>query len=94
VGSFLEPVQLPLDGIPSFCCTNCTAQLGAVCKLAEGALNPTAHVIDKDVKERWSQDGPLWDNTCGQHLLVPAWIPHGSGDAEAFIFTMQGSKHQ
>ena len=29
----LEPTQVPLDGIPSFCCVNCTAQLGAISKL-------------------------------------------------------------
>jgi len=39
-----ERVQVPLDGIPS-----CTTQLGAIRKLAEGALNPTVCVIDKGV---------------------------------------------
>jgi len=31
------------DGIPFFCCTNCTTQLGATSKLAEGTLDPTGH---------------------------------------------------
>jgi len=35
VGPLPKLVQVSLDGIPSFC----TAQLGVICKLAEGALN-------------------------------------------------------
>ena len=54
-------VQVPLDSIPPFCCVNCTTQLGVISKLAEGTLNPTVLVIDKDVKEHWSQEGPLGD---------------------------------
>jgi len=38
-GPFLEFVQVPLDGIPSFWLVNCTTQLGVICKLAEGALD-------------------------------------------------------
>jgi len=38
-GPLPELVQVPLDGIPSFWCVNCTTQLGVICKLAEGALN-------------------------------------------------------
>jgi len=38
-GPFLELVQVPLDGIPSFWCLNRTTHLGVICRLAEGALN-------------------------------------------------------
>ena len=41
MGPLLKPVKGPLDGIPSLKSTNCTSQLGVICKLAEGALNPT-----------------------------------------------------
>lgn len=44
-------VQVPLDDVSSFCCVNCTTQLSAVSKLAQGTLNPTAYVIDKDAEE-------------------------------------------
>jgi len=37
-GPLLELVLVPLDGIPSFWCVNCTTQLAVICKLAEGAL--------------------------------------------------------
>ena len=45
VGPLLELVQVPLDGIPSLKCVNCTTQLGVVDKLAEGALNPTMSLM-------------------------------------------------
>ncbi|KAK4827794.1 hypothetical protein QYF61_021747 [Mycteria americana] len=53
-GPSLKPVKVPLDGIPSLQSIDCTTQLGVVSKLAEGALNPTVHVTDKDVKQHQS----------------------------------------
>ena len=55
MGPPLKPVQVPLDGIPSPQHVDCTTQLGVIGKLAEGALNPTVHVHDKDVRQHWSQ---------------------------------------
>ncbi|PKU30953.1 rna-directed dna polymerase from mobile element jockey-like [Limosa lapponica baueri] len=60
----LEPVQVPLDGIPSLQCVNRTTQIGVFDKLAEGALYPTVHVSNKDVEQHWSQYRPLWNTTC------------------------------
>lgn len=34
-------------GNPSFCCINSTTQLGAICTLAEGALNSTVQALTK-----------------------------------------------
>jgi len=51
---------------PSFCCTDCTNQLGAISKLAAGTLNPTIYVLDKYVEEHLSQDRPLGDTICHQ----------------------------
>ncbi|KAK4822534.1 hypothetical protein QYF61_015540 [Mycteria americana] len=65
-GPLLELVQVPLDGIPSLRHVNHTTQLGVVCELVEGALNPTVCVIDEDIKQYWSQYGPLRDTTCHQ----------------------------
>ena len=61
MGSPFEFVQVPLDGIPSFCCINCSTQFGVICKLAKGTLNPIIYVIDKNFKEYLSQDSPLGD---------------------------------
>lgn len=49
VDSRCKPVQVPLDIIPSFCYISCTAQLGVVCKVVEGAPNCTAYVTEKYV---------------------------------------------
>ncbi|KAK4808956.1 hypothetical protein QYF61_013590 [Mycteria americana] len=62
MGPLLELVQVPLDGIPPLRHVNCTTQLG-VCKLAEGALDPTVYVTDEDTKQYWSQYRPLRDTT-------------------------------
>ncbi|KAK4816170.1 hypothetical protein QYF61_011552 [Mycteria americana] len=64
MGPLLELVQVPLDGIPSLRRVNLTTQLGVICKLAEGALNPTVYVIDEDSKQNCSQYRPLRDTTC------------------------------
>jgi len=40
-GPLLELVQVPLDGISSLRRIDSTTQLGIICKLAEGALDPT-----------------------------------------------------
>lgn len=45
----LKPVQVPLDAIASWQCVNCPTQPGAVSDLAEGALDPSVRVPDKDV---------------------------------------------
>ena len=47
MGPLLQPVQVPPDGFPSFQRIDCTAQLGVICKLAEGALNAIVYVTDK-----------------------------------------------
>ena len=47
----LKPVYVPLAGILSLWHVNHSLQLGIICKLAEGALNPTVDVTEEDVKE-------------------------------------------
>jgi len=49
-GPLLKAVQVPLDGIPSLKHTSCTTQLGAIHRLAEGALDPAVYVIDEDTE--------------------------------------------
>lgn len=55
LGPLLEPVCVSLDDIPSLWYVSCTMQLGVILKVAEGALDPTAGVIDEDTKEHWLQ---------------------------------------
>ncbi|KAJ7420087.1 hypothetical protein WISP_50311 [Willisornis vidua] len=48
---------------------NTLAQLGAICKLKEGALNPLVHVISEDVKQGCPNSEP-WGTPVGTgHLL-------------------------
>ncbi|KAK4827993.1 hypothetical protein QYF61_022695 [Mycteria americana] len=57
-GSLLQP------------CIKCTTQLGVICKPAEGALNPTVNVINKDIEQYQSQYRPLRNTTS-------YWSPFG-----------------
>lgn len=50
MGSPPQPVQVPLDGIPSLWHVNCTTNTDVICKCDEGVLNPTVHVTYKDMK--------------------------------------------
>ncbi|RMC10208.1 hypothetical protein DUI87_13009 [Hirundo rustica rustica] len=51
LGPSIQPVQIPLQSLPTFCQINAPAQL-AVCKLMEGSLDPLIQIIDQD----WPQD--------------------------------------
>ena len=70
------PVQVLLDDIPSFCHFNCTSQLDVISKLAKGALDPTAYVVDKDVEQQQSQVRSLGDTTYDWFLLGHRSIDH------------------
>ena len=55
LGPPLKPVWISLDGILSLRHVDNTTQLGVIHKLAEGALNPTVHSTDEDIKEHQTQ---------------------------------------
>ena len=46
---WIQPVQIPLQSLPAIQHLHST-ELGAICKLAEGALNPLTQIINKDKK--------------------------------------------
>ncbi|KAK4818866.1 hypothetical protein QYF61_020085 [Mycteria americana] len=62
----IQPIQIPLQSLPTLQQINTPAQLGVICKLTEGALNPFVQIIDKDIKQNWPQHRPLGDTTCDQ----------------------------
>jgi len=66
MGSLLKPFRVPLDGISPFKRINFSTQLGAICKLAKGALNPTLYVINKDIVQYPSQYSSMRDTTSHQ----------------------------
>ncbi|KAK4811398.1 hypothetical protein QYF61_003397 [Mycteria americana] len=55
----IQPVQVPLQSLPTPQQINTPAQLGVVCKVTEGALNPFIQIIDKDIKQDWPQHRAL-----------------------------------
>ena len=58
-----KPVHVPLDAFPYPYCINHTTQLSVICILAESVLDRNVYVIEKDIKEYWSQKRPLGDTT-------------------------------
>ncbi|KAK4829728.1 hypothetical protein QYF61_006189 [Mycteria americana] len=81
----IQPVQVPLQSLPTLQQINTPTQLGVVCKLTESALDPFVQIIDKDVKQNWPQHRALGNTTCDRpptgvnsihhHSLGPAVQP-------------------
>ncbi|KAK4816773.1 hypothetical protein QYF61_022771 [Mycteria americana] len=64
LGPSIQPVQVPLQSLPTLKQINNPAQLGVICKLTEGALDPLVKIIDKDIKQNWPQHRALGNTTC------------------------------
>lgn len=63
LGLPLEPVKIPLDGIPFLQHADCTTLFGVIHKLPGGILNPTVHIANKNTKQYRSQCRPLKNTT-------------------------------
>jgi len=50
LGPSIHSVEIPLQSLPTLKQINTPAQLGVICKLTEGALDPLIQIIDEDVK--------------------------------------------
>ncbi|KAK4822635.1 hypothetical protein QYF61_018587 [Mycteria americana] len=55
----IQPVQVPLQSLPALQQINTPTQLGVICKLTEGALDPLVQIIDKGIKHNWPQHRAL-----------------------------------
>ncbi|KAK4816334.1 hypothetical protein QYF61_015018 [Mycteria americana] len=85
LGPSIQPVQVPLQSLPTLQQINTPTQLGVICKLTEGALDPFIQIIDKDVKQNWPQHRALGNTACDRlptgvnslhhHSLGPAIQP-------------------
>ncbi|KAK4827170.1 LOW QUALITY PROTEIN: hypothetical protein QYF61_015132 [Mycteria americana] len=62
----IQPVQIPLQSSPTFKQIDTPAQLGVICRLTEGALNPFIQIIDKDINQDWLQHRALGNTACDQ----------------------------
>ncbi|KAK4824040.1 hypothetical protein QYF61_009631 [Mycteria americana] len=70
LGPSIQPVQVPLQSLPTLQQINTPTQLGVICKLTEGALDPVVQIIDKDIKQNWPQHRALGNTACD-------WPPTG-----------------
>ncbi|KAK4816367.1 hypothetical protein QYF61_016271 [Mycteria americana] len=85
LGPSIQPVQVPLQSLPTLQLINSPTQLGVICKLTEGALDALIQIIDKDIKQNWPQHRALGNTACDRpptgvnsihhHSLGPAMQP-------------------
>ncbi|KAK4827619.1 hypothetical protein QYF61_019544 [Mycteria americana] len=85
LGPSIQPVQVPLQSLPTLKQINTPTQLGVICKLTESTLDPFVQIIDKDIKQNWPQHRALGNTACDRpptgfnsihhHSLGPAIQP-------------------
>ncbi|KAK4826799.1 hypothetical protein QYF61_011607 [Mycteria americana] len=85
LGPSIQPVQVPLQSLPTLKQINTPTQLGVICKLTESALDLFVQIIGKDVKQDWPQHKALGNTACDRpptgvnsihhHSLGPAIQP-------------------
>ncbi|GAB0205786.1 hypothetical protein GRJ2_003044200 [Grus japonensis] len=51
LSSSIQPVQIPLQTLPTLKQIDTPTQFCVICKLTEGTLNPLIQIIDKDIKQ-------------------------------------------
>ncbi|KAK4830680.1 hypothetical protein QYF61_012849 [Mycteria americana] len=64
----LSPLIQP--SLPTLKQINTPTQLGVICNLTEGALDPLVQIIDKYIEQNWPQHRALGNTTCD-------WLPTG-----------------
>ncbi|KAK4821778.1 LOW QUALITY PROTEIN: hypothetical protein QYF61_000839 [Mycteria americana] len=52
----IQPVQIPLQSLPTLKQIDTPTQFGVICNLTEGALDPLIQIIGKDIKQDWPQN--------------------------------------
>jgi len=70
LGPSIQPDLIPLQSLPTLEQIDTPTQLGVICILTEGALNPLIQTIGNDVKQNWPQYRALGNTT-------PDWPPPG-----------------
>ncbi|KAK4814106.1 LOW QUALITY PROTEIN: hypothetical protein QYF61_008201, partial [Mycteria americana] len=64
LGPWIQPVQVPLQSLPTLEQIDTAAQFGIICKLTESALDPLIQIPDKDIKQNWPQHRALGNTAC------------------------------
>ncbi|KAK4810572.1 hypothetical protein QYF61_004535 [Mycteria americana] len=78
LGPSIQPVQVPLQTLPTLQQINTPTQLGVICKHAEGAFDPFVQIIDKDIKQNWPQHRALGNTVCDRPPTGVNFIHHHS----------------
>ncbi|KAK4822219.1 hypothetical protein QYF61_011860 [Mycteria americana] len=78
LGPSIQPVQVPLQSLPTLKQIKAPAQLVVICKLTEGALDPFVQIIDKDIKQNWPQHRALGNTACDRPPTGVSSIHHHS----------------
>ncbi|KAK4832105.1 hypothetical protein QYF61_020732 [Mycteria americana] len=93
LGPLIQPVQVPLQSLPTLKQINTPAQIGVICKLTEGALDPLIQIIDKGIKQDWPQHRALGNTTCDWPPTGFNSIHHNSlGPAIQPVFTQRSKE--
>ncbi|KAF4804006.1 hypothetical protein TURU_011371 [Turdus rufiventris] len=58
---YIQPVQVPLQSPPTLQQIDTHTQLGFICKFIDGRLDPLIQIINKDIKQDWTQLRSLGD---------------------------------
>ncbi|KAK4820458.1 hypothetical protein QYF61_027035 [Mycteria americana] len=77
----LGPSIQPVQSLPTLKQINTPAQLGVICKLTEGALDPLIQIIDKDIKQNRPQHRALGNTACDQPPTGFNSVHHNSLDS-------------
>jgi len=59
-GPSIQPVQIPLQSLPTLKQIDTPNQLGVICKLTEGGLNPLIQIIDKVLLNKTDLETEPW----------------------------------
>ncbi|KAK4818594.1 hypothetical protein QYF61_015456 [Mycteria americana] len=83
----IQPVQVPLQSLPTLKQINTPTQLGVICKLTEGALDPLIQIVDKGIKQDWPQHRAQGNTACDRPPTGVNSIHHHSlGPAIQAVF--------
>ncbi|KAJ7397479.1 hypothetical protein BTVI_135369 [Pitangus sulphuratus] len=64
----VQPVQIPLQSLPTLQQINSATQHSVICELTESTFDPLDQIISKDIKQGWSLEDATSD-----------WLPTGCG---------------
>lgn len=77
---WVQPIHFPLQSLPTLKEINTLSELGVICKLTEGALDPLVQITDGDIEKKWPQYWAQWDTTSDWPPAAFSSIHHSNLD--------------